>query len=173
MSEIHLVEASIEIDYEIEREDSEAFEKEYFDLGESENDAIGQWIRNARGKRELYESDPVLLSLLVELYRKIDRLEQRLFNEIPNRLPLASHAKIVRIGFDHFELDEPLLSSGEHYYGRLEMPVHPTRMVSFYFEALSPVLARIVRMHQKEVNEWGSYVMSRERAIIRHLKGYE
>jgi hypothetical protein len=173
MSDVRLIEAPLEIVFEREELNPTEFEREYVVLSESENDAIGQWIRNAKAKGDMGDSDPMVLQLLVELYRKIDRLEQHLLHTAPKRLPLTSNGKIGRIGYEHFELEEPLLVSGVRYYGRIQMPVHPMREVSFYFEALSTTLAKITRMHQKDSDEWGIYMMARERAMIRHLKGYE
>lgn len=173
MSDVRLIEAPLEIGFDVEDLNPADFEKEYVQLGEAENDAIAQWLRNAKGKGEVGDSDGIVVQLLVELYRKIDRLEQVLLNTTPTKIPLSCNAKIGRIGYEYFELLEPLLTSGTYYYGRIEMPIHPTREVGFYFEAESPTLAKIVRMHKKDINEWGIYMMARERAIIRHLKGYE
>ncbi|MDO9054962.1 MAG: hypothetical protein Q8M43_04975 [Sulfuricurvum sp.] len=173
MSDVRLIEAPLDIGFEIENVNSVEFEREYIQLSEADNDAIAQWLRNAKGKGEMGDSDGIVVQLLVELYRKIDRLEQALLHTAPKRIPLSNNAKIGRIGYEYFELLEPQLVSGTYYYGRLEMPVHPMREAGFYFEAQSPTLAKIVRMHQKDINEWGIYMMARERAIIRHLKGYE
>jgi hypothetical protein len=173
MSDVRLIEAALEVSFDVENLNPTEFEREYVQLGEAENDAIAQWLRNAKGKGEIGESDGIVVQLLVELYRKIDRLEQALHQTTPKRTPLSIHGKVGRIGYEHFELLEPLMSSGTYYYARIEMPVHPMRDVGFYFEALTPTLAKIVRMHQKDISEWGTYMMARERAIIRHLKGYE
>jgi hypothetical protein len=173
MSDVRLIDAPLEISFDVESLNSVEFEREYILLSETENDAIGQWLRNARSKGDGGDSDPLVIQLLIELYRKIDRLENALMNTSPKRIVLSNNAKIGRVGYEHFELLEPLLKTGEYYYGRLEMPIHPMREVSFYFEAQSATLGKIVRMHQKDSDEWGIYMMARERAIIRHLKGYE
>jgi hypothetical protein len=173
MSDVRLIEAPLDIGFDIENVNSAAFEQEYIQLSEADNDAIAQWLRNAKGKGEVGDSDGIVVQLLVELYRKIDRLEQILLSTAPTKIPLSGSAKIGRIGYEHFELLEAKLESGAFYYGRIEMPIHPTREVGFYFEAQSPTLAKIVRMHKKDINEWGTYMMVRERVIIRQLKGYE
>ena len=173
MSDVRLIEAPLEIVFSLQNSNEIDFEREYIQLSEVENDAINQWLRNARGKSDMGENDTIVMQLLVELYRKMDHLEQVLLQSLPKRVPLSFEGKIGRIGYEHFELNEPQLEISQHYYGRLEMPVHPKREVSFYFEAVSPTLAKIVRMHQKDTSEWASYMMARERAIIRHLKGFE
>lgn len=171
MNEVHLVEAPLEVDFDRVEANPHAFEREYNTIGESDDDAIGQWLRVAKAKGETSESDPVVLHLIVELYRKIDRLEQIITNSVPKNFPLSQTGEIVRIGFEHFEVSEPLFQEGERYYGRIVLPLHNRKEVPLYFEALSPMLAKISRIHSKDEKEWGAYTMSRERMMIRQLKG--
>jgi hypothetical protein len=173
MSDVRLIDAPLEFSFDVESLNSVEFEREYILLSEAEKDAIAPWLRNARSKSDAGDSDPLVIQLLIELYRKIDRLENMLMNTAPKRIELSNNGKISRIGYEHIELLEPLLNTGEYYYGRLEIPIHPMREVSFYFKAQSATLGQIVRMHLKDRNEWGIYIMTRERAMIRHLKGYE
>lgn len=173
MSEVRLVDASLEIAFDKADANPDEFEREYLKISEADDDAIGQWLRVAKAKGDTAESDPAVLHLMVELYRKMDRLEQLIMQSAPKHLNLSRKSGILRIGFEHFELNEPLLLEGERYYGRIELPVHPRKETPFYFEALSPTVAKIVRMHSRDENEWGTYIRSRERAIIRHLKGLE
>ena len=173
MSDVRLIDAVLSVQFERVSVDTEGFEREYSRICESEDDAIGQWMRVAKAKGETSESDPVVIQLLVELYRKMDRLEQLILRTEPERIALSQKGEIGRIGFEHFELTEPLLSPGERYYARLELPVHPRRETPLFFEALSPVLAKIVRIHPRDESEWGAYMMARERMMIRHLKGHE
>lgn len=173
MNQVRLIDAALTIVFENVAADAEGFEREYSRMCESEDDAIGQWLRIAKAKGETSESDPVVIHLLAELYRKMDRLENLLLHNAPQRLTLTQGGEIGRIGFEHFEMREPLLTPGGHYYGRLELPVHPRRECALYFEALSPVLARISRIHPRDESDWSAYMMARERMMIRHLKGYE
>ena len=173
MNDVRLIDAVLSVNFEKTGDDPRDFEREYSKLSESEDDAIGQWLRVAKAKGEMSDSDPVVIHLLIELYRKMDRLEQLILQTPSERLPLSLSAEIGRIGFEHFELTEPLLQPGEHYYARLELPVHPRRETALFFEALSPVLAKIERIHPRDESEWGGYMMARERMMIRHLKGHE
>lgn len=173
MNDVRLIDASVEISYELLDAHAEQFEKEFNIIAEHDNDAIGQWLRSARARGETRDSDPVLIHLMVELYRKIERLENLVLDRVPERLALANVRMIEKIGFDHFELSEPVLETSKLYYGRVEFPVLPQRETPFFFEALSPTLAKITRIHLKDQEEWGVYTASRERAMIRHLKGLE
>ncbi len=173
MNDVRLVEAHLEIKFDFLDINSEGFELEFNLIAEHDDDAIGQWLRTARAKGDTSESDPAVLHLIVELYRKIDRLENLILGKAMKYLPLDAEGTIQKIGYEYFELSQPLLEPAKHYYGRVELPVLPQRVTPMFFEAISPTLAKITRMHVKDANEWATYMTARERAIIRHLKGLE
>ncbi|MFA6144089.1 MAG: hypothetical protein WCW84_08235 [Sulfurimonas sp.] len=173
MSDIWLVEAPLTIDFEDTNTREREFERDFGTRSETDDDAIGQWLRSAKAKGDTSESDPVVLHMIVELYRKMDRLEHLILGNAPTRMVLDHHGEVEKIGLEHFELSQPLFEISKRYYGRLELPIHPRREVLFYFEALSPTLAKIVQMHSKDESEWGVYMRARERMMIRQLKGYE
>ncbi|MFA6192340.1 MAG: hypothetical protein WC665_08315 [Sulfurimonas sp.] len=165
-----LVPAQINISFSEAASEAEAYENEYYKLIESDNNPINQWVKHAKTRGDVHGTDPILLNLLVELHNKIDALERFLKHEEPSMVPLATKAHIDSIGFEHFNLDTPLLSVGTQYYGRVAMPVHPKRDIGIFFEALSPTLAAIVRTHEKDEAEWATYLTSRERLLIREAK---
>ena len=173
MNNIRLVDVSLELVYDFLDMNSEGFEKEFNSISEHDDDAIGQWLRSAKAKGDTSDSDPAVLHLIVELYRKMDRLENLILGTASKRLPLAMNGIIEKIGLEHLQLSQPLLETGKLYYGRVELPVLPRRETPFYFEALSPTLAKITRIHIKDTNEWAVYMTARERSMIRHLKGFE
>ena len=170
MSEPRLVPAPISIEFSEADLDKEAFEREFQQLSESDDDPISQWLKLAKARGETAESDQVLLKLVVELHRKIDALEAYLKNETPKRVSLMHSAEIDSIGFEHFKLKEPLLEAGKLYYGRIAMPVHPKRDVGVFFKALDSQLAEIVKMHERDEKEWAAYMTARERILIRELR---
>ncbi|MCX6075683.1 MAG: hypothetical protein NTW78_02205 [Campylobacterales bacterium] len=165
-----LVPAQINISFSEATSEAEAYEGEYHKLIESDNSPINQWVKHAKARGDTHETDPVLLNLLVELHNKIDALERFIKHEEPSRVPLIMKGRIESIGFEHFNLDAPLLSVGVQYYGRVEMPIHPKRDIGIFFEALSPTLAAIVRTHERDEAEWATYLTSRERLLIREAK---
>lgn len=171
MSAVHLVEAVLEIEFDTVQTNAIEFEREYEVLGEGDDDAIGQWLRVAKAKGETSDSDPVVLHLIVELYRKLDRLEQIMTNSVPTHYSLGYSGAVSKIGFEHFEMSKPLLTEGERYYGRIVLPLQNRRVVPLYFEALSTTLAKMTQIHPSDEKEWDSYMMSRERKKIRQLKG--
>jgi len=165
-----LVKAPISILFSEVGSDRELFEREYQKLSDSDDNAIHQWLKMAKARGETSETDPVLLNLLIEMHNKIDALEMFLKNETPVRVSLINEAQIDSIGFEHFNLNEDVLQEGQEYYGRVEMPVHPRRDVGIFFKAQSKTLAEIVKIHDRDEKEWGSYMTARERVLIREAK---
>lgn len=165
-----LVPAPISICFSEAELEAEAYEREYQQLSESDDDPISQWLKLAKARGETSESDPVLLNLMVELHRKIDALEMFLKDEMPRRISLVNEAYIDSIGFEHFKLEEEMLEVGREYYGRIAMPVHPKRDVGVFFQAETSSLAKFVRIHDRDEKEWASYLTARERILIREAK---
>jgi len=150
--------------------DIESFKREYQQLSESDDNPINQWLKLAKARGDTADTDPVLLNLVVELHNKIDALERFLKNEEPNRISLMHEANIESVGFEHFKLKEEILEEGREYYARIEMPVHPKRDVGVFFKALDKSLCEIVKIHERDEKEWGSYMTARERVLIREAK---
>ncbi len=165
-----LVQAPISLVFSQENINKDLYEREYHQLSESDDNAINQWLKLAKAKGETSDTDPVLLNLMVELHNKIDALEMFLKDETPVRVSLTVAAQIDSIGFEHFNLSDELLDEGVEYYGRIEMPVHPKRDVGVFFVAQSKTLAKITRIHDRDEKEWGSYMTSRERVLIREAR---
>ena len=170
---VRLIAAPISLAFDVLRKDEEGYEREYHSLSESDDDPIGQWLKLAKARGEVAESDPVLLNLIVELHRKIDNIERLIKNETPSRLALGGAGMIESIGYGYFQLKEPLLRPDEKYYGRIEMPVHPKRDVGVFFTAESDRLACITKMHERDEKEWASYLTARERVLILEMRGAE
>lgn len=168
---VRLISAPISLEFDRVEADEEGFEREYHRLSESDEDPIGQWLKIAKAKGDVSESDPILINLVVELYRKVDGIEKLLKNEVPQKASLSSSGIIESIGYGYFQLKEPLLRPEQAYYGRIEMPVHPRRDVGVFFTAESDRLARITKMHERDEKEWASYLTARERVLIRESKG--
>lgn len=170
MSNPRLVSAPISIYFSEADVNKDAFEREYQQLSESDDDPISQWLKLAKARGDTRESDPVLLQLVVELHRKIDSLEMFLKDEVPARISLTTASHIDSIGFEYFNLKESVLEVGKVYYGRIEMPVYPKHDVGVFFEATSNTLAKIIKMHDRDEKEWGAYMTARERVLIREAK---
>lgn len=165
-----LVPAPISLVFSEATTDKEAYEREYHQLSDSDDNPINQWLKLAKARGDTSDTDPVLLNLVVELHNKLDALERFIKDEEPVRVSLMHEAQIDSIGFEHFNLSEDLLEEGKEYYGRIEMPVHPKRDVGVFFRAESKTLAHIARIHERDEKEWGAYLTARERVLIREAR---
>jgi len=140
---IYLIDAPIAISYGPQDENMDGYMREYHQLGQTDDGELSKWLQSVKSKGEANDSDPVLLNLMIELHRKIDNLEKMMKQEKePQKL----------------------------YYGRLDMPTYPKRDVGIFFEAVTPLLAKIIKIHDRDQRAWNLYVRSRERVLIRELK---
>jgi glutathionyl-hydroquinone reductase len=154
----------------ISDEKLEEFEREFHQLSDSDEDPISQWLKLAKARGETRDTDDVLLNLMVELHRKMDKLEMEIKGEKPKRIELDTSVDIDSIGYEHFHIKDDLFEVDAQYYGRVTMPVHPKRDVAIYFKAVDNSLAEIVRIHERDEKEWSSYLAARERVLIRQAK---
>lgn len=165
-----LIETSLKIHFSPTKGSAELFLQEFNQLTQSDEDPIGEWLRLTKAKKGNLEADNlIILELLVEVYRKIESLEQRINGGVKDYIPLENTDKVCTIGHGCFALKDSNLLENTLYYGRVELPTFPTRIVPVYFTYHSN-LAWIDRIHARDEMEWDSYVASKERALIRSLK---
>ena len=165
---MRLIPAPLKIEFE---EDKKVFKDEFDKLGAEIDDPVGQYLKMAKAKGETKDSDKVLLELVVALHRKVDELTALIKNEKKELLPLRYSAYITDIGFEHFKLKEPLLKKNQNYYARVDIPFFPKREVPIYFIGVDEYIAEIILMHERDMKDWNSFVVARERAMIREKKG--
>ena len=169
-SDIRIVNAPLVIEFEEYDKRYDEFKKEYDSLSEYEEDSIGQWLKLAKAKGDTRDSDQVLLTLMVELHRKIDELTALIKNEEREFIKLKNIQRVEGIGYEHFKLEKDAFKIGKKYYGRIAMPVFPKREIPLFFKAVSENIAEITLMHEKDIKDWSAYVVARERVMIRELK---
>jgi len=163
------INAPLKIDFDIDKS-SEEFKREYDSLSSSDDDSITEWLRLAKARGNTEDSDQVLLTLVVELHRKIDEMNALLRGEKEELLALTCKADIEAINYEHFKIKNALFKENENYYGRIEMPFFPKREVPIYFQAISVNEAKIVLLHERDEKDWNAYVVARERVMIREMK---
>jgi len=170
MQDIRFVVAPLGVYLEKVGENRETFSKEYNALSEFEEDSVGQWLKIAKARGETGDSDQVLLTLIVELHKKVDMLTSIIKNEEKKSLSLAHKSMISHIGFEHIMIEENLFEVGEEYYIRVEMPVFPKREIPLFVKAIADNVAEITHIHEKDERDWSTYMTARERVMIRESK---
>ncbi len=172
MDDIRVVRANLKIDFEsVTEANIKGFKDEFYSFAESSDDPISQWIRLANARGETKESDHIVLTLLVELHRKVDKVLEKLENREKSHLSLLNSCQVRAIGFNHFQIESQVFVGGVEYYGRIDLPTFPKREVAIFFKALSSNMAKIESMHERDIKDWDSYIVATERALIREMKG--
>ena len=170
MSEVRLFKAPLSMVYERDSAGDEKFLREFNSILPGDEDALGAWLKRAKSRGETKESDQVLLTLVIELHRKIDALSDYIKNEHKQYLPLKESVDIDEIGFTHIKISEAKFKKDEIYYARIAMPIFPKRNLSLYLRAEDERLAKIENMHEEDEADWNAYVTARERVMIRELR---
>ena len=169
---IRFVSASLNISFEEVLDSNRSiFKNEYNTLNEYENDDIKEWVSKLKAHGKLDETDRVLLTLLVELHKKVDNLETLIKNEKDDGLKLQHHTKIIGIHFEYIGLNDYNFLENTLYFAKVELPVFPKREIPIYLIGLKQNMAKIHLISQKNQEDWNSLVMAKEREEIRKLKG--
>jgi len=171
MENIRFVTAFLKIAFEPSSVENTTFIQEYYALLQINDDPLGLWLKSSKIRKEAEASDQVLLTLLIELHRKIDKLTHLSTSEKPLYLPLALQGSLKAIGHGYVEFDSNLLNPKESYYARIDMPTFPRRQIPIFFEAQSECVGKIVMMHEDDENDWNAYMVACERVMIRQMKG--
>jgi len=149
---------------------NEKLKEEFDSLGSESEDPIGQYIKLAKARGETRDTDPVLLELMIALHRKMDELISYVKNETKEFIKLRYKTQTKGLGFEYFQIKEPLFEVGKKYYGRFDLPVFPERKVPVIFEGYEKDIGKILLMHEKDEKDYNAYITARERALIREMK---
>ena len=163
------INAPLKIDFDVENSSKE-FKHEYDTLSSVDDDSIGEWLRLAKARGNTEESDQVLLTLVVELHRKIDEMNAFMRGQKQEFLALTCRGNIEAVSYEHFQLKDDVFENKTEYYGRIEMPFFPKRQMPVYFKAISKNEAKIVLLHERDEKDWNAYVVARERVMIREMR---
>lgn len=140
---------------------------EFSQLNQLEESGVEKWLKLSKNKED--EENPILLELLLEVYKKLEKIEKRLFLEHDGMLKLSETIQTHHIGHGIlcFQRD---LKVGAIYYGRIDLPIFPSKLVPFYMEMLTSNIAKIIKMGATHTKSYDSYVAECERIEIREKK---
>lgn len=167
-----LVDVNIHIDFCIvNKENKDILKQEFDSFGEHNQDPINHWLKIAKARGDIEESDNILFNLIIELHKKLDNLENILKNNKQEYIKLDFSTQVIGMGHEYFKLKD--FDNDEiSFYGRLKMPVFPKRDIPLFFSHISNDIYKIDFMHNRDNIDYDSYITARERALIREIKGY-
>lgn len=154
---------------EVEEIEGKYFQ-EYIRLNQIEESGIEKWLKLSKGRD--YEGDEVMLELLVEVYKKLERLEQKLSIQQSPLLELTQRVQTHSIGHGVLCLENEL-EEGKTYYARLDLPIFPSKTIPLFFAMLTPKIAKIIKIGQSHNHSYDSYVVECERMEIRSRREVE
>lgn len=146
---------------------------EFHSRTQADNDPVIEWLKRTKSKRGGVDEDQgLVLDFLVEIYRKLDTLEGLIANRQVHYEKLDYNGVIDRIGHGCFSvqvLENQPLEEEMLYYGRVDLPTFPKRLVPLFFTKRED-LCYVLKIHAHDESEWDGYVASKERDLIRELK---
>ena len=92
------------------------FNKEFVTLAQHRYGSIAQWLNKLKSKKATEDTDEVLLELLVELYQKVENIEQILLNKTTQYIPLAFEGIAHFVGHNVLCMPSNVFEEGEEYY---------------------------------------------------------
>ncbi|MDE7317528.1 MAG: hypothetical protein K2N12_07365 [Helicobacter sp.] len=153
-------------------ESTKAYEREYASLSNADADPLGEYMKYARAKADSREADDIVLKLLVTLHYKLDEIKNILTDNVRQFVKLKSKESVEALGHSVIIMPKPVFQQGAQYYARIDLPVFPERLIPIFLEAVEPKVAKVKRIHERDERDWDSYITSRERSLIRELKGF-
>ncbi|ANV98674.1 hypothetical protein BBW65_07635 [Helicobacter enhydrae] len=163
--ETRIVESALKVDVrQVEKIGGETYE-EYIQLNRVQESGIERWLKHAKGRD--YDGDELMLDLLVEMFKKIEKLEKMLAQTQDNLLTLHQQITTSHIGHGVLCFQESVLKKGGIYYGRLFLPFFPEKIMPCYLQAHSAQIAKIIKMGDSNTRQYDTYVVECERIGIR------
>ncbi|WP_243546348.1 hypothetical protein [Helicobacter cinaedi] len=172
-----IVPCEIEVAFAKAEENLEAYRKEFIALSQHRYGSITQWLNKNKSKNRLEDTDEVLLELLVELYQKVENIEQILLNKSFAYVSLSGEGIANFVGHSVLCMPENVFEKGQEYYLRIFLNAFPKRYVGIFAKAIDERIVVFTQIHQSDVVDFDSFVVQMERLMILDsksaLKGVE
>lgn len=161
-----IVPCEIEVAFAKAKENLEAYRKEFVALSQHRYGSITQWLNKNKSKNRLEDTDEVLLELLVELYQKVENIEQILLNKSFAYVPLSGEGIANFVGHSVLCMPENVFEKGQEYYLRIFLNAFPKRYVGIFAKAIDEKIVVFTQIHQSDVVDFDSFVAQMERLMI-------
>lgn len=157
---------SLQLHYDYVTTDNKPkFEAEFSTLARSNDTPISRSINTLRSKLE--ENEEIIFNLLVEIYKKLNSIENMLKQDANPLLPLEHQVSLAFIGHEVLcvHTDSAYIRTGE-IYARLLLPTTPERYIGIFAQVLHPQVAQIKHLHIRDSQCFDSFVVECERTMI-------
>lgn len=154
----------------LDKENEAVLNKEFVTLSQSRYGSITQWLNKNKSKNRTEDTDEVLLELLVELYQKVENIEQMLRNKALQHIPLEYEGIADFVGHNVLCMPQDVFEEGAEYYVRLFLPVFPQRYVGIFATAIHQRIIKFERMHYNDAGDFDNFVAQMERLAIVNAK---
>lgn len=161
-----IVECALKVEFSL-CEDAEKFLEEYSTLHLAHDD-LQKWFARLQSKDSA--ENAVLLEILMELYKKVNYLVQKINHEEERLLKLDSESRILALGHEVLWVEGAHFEAGREYYLRFVLPNFSDRIMPVFAKALSAEALLITRMHPSDVRDFDSFVVAKEMEKIRWQK---
>ena len=141
------------------------FEAEFGALARSNDTPISRYTNTLRSKLE--ENEEIIFDLLVEIYKRLNSIENMLKQDTNPLLTLEYQTSLAFIGHEVLcvNVDSPYIRTGE-IYARLLLPIIPERHIGIFAQVLHPQVAQIKHLHIRDSQCFDSFVVECERTMI-------
>lgn len=161
----------------VEEHKAHLYEGEFFSLATFSDTPMLKWIKTMHSKSSLSEENMIIVEILTEMYKKLERLERILTHQDQNLLPLANEARLGFVGHDALCLDEGQsfgdFAQHSKIYARVFVPLFPERIVGIFAKVLHPQIAQIEHIHIKNRTYFDTFVADCERSMILDTKSLD
>ena len=164
---------SLSVAYEhINEQRAQSYEEEFAALAGFEQSPMLKWIKTMHSKNTLSEAGMVIVEILTEMYKKLDKLERLLTHKEENLLPLACEGRLAFVGHNALCLGagQSFGEIGSRIYARVFVPLFPERIVGIFAKVLHPQIAQIEHIHIKNRTYFDTFVAECERSMILDAK---
>lgn len=144
------------------------FEEEFNKLNINTGLPIEKMINRYKNKSD--SNNAQVFEILLEIYKKIDKIEKILEDEKIEYIKLENNNYTKSIGHGFLILIENELKIDTSYYVRLFTPSFRSKAISFFGVAIQDNILKITQMSERDIKEFDNFVVNIERESLRVRK---
>ena len=146
--------------------------EEYESLNQAHNSSIDRWLGTLKAKSgdcKCGGGSMVLGEMLAQIYKKLEHIENLISGDSARYVDLGEIAHTSKLGHGVILLVDGYkdLQIDKEYYGRLLLPLFPSRQVPLVAVAIGPQALSVTKMGERDLKDYDSYIVGVEREMLR------